>query len=167
MGLVKRNKGDIQSDIQKTDKSDKMARNVRTHMGGDAPTDSDNRPKHLTKQEFGRRLYRLMTDKGWSQSELARRADVTRDAVSTYVRGASLPSPLNLSKLAKALDVEPEKLLPNQIEQSIDHDPPALELKVSATNPDVAWLRINRLVTTGSALQIMDILRNDNPVVSD
>ena len=131
-------------------------------MGGDAPTSDAERPKHLTKQEFGRRLYRMMSAKGWNQSELARRAEVTRDAVSTYIRGASLPEPKNAQKLADALGVTVEQLLPNQAEMSIDRDPPAIEMKVSALNPAVCWLRINRLVETENALQIMTLLRNDN-----
>lgn len=139
-----------------------MAKNVRTYMGGDAPTPEGERPKHLTKQEFGRRVYRLMTERGWHQSELARQAQLTRDAVSTYVNGRSLPDPRNAQKLADAFGMTVEQLLPNLVEQSIDRDPPAMELKVSALNPNVAWLRLNRLVETENAMKIMSILREDN-----
>lgn len=144
-----------------------MAKNVRTYMGGDAPTPEAERPKHLTKQEFGRRVYRLMTERGWHQSELARQAQLTRDAVSTYVNGRSLPDPTNAKKLAEAFDMTVEQLLPNLVEQAIDRDPPAIDLKVSALNPDVAWLRINRLVRTDNAMQIMSILRDDDAASSD
>lgn len=144
-----------------------MAKNVRTYMGGDTPTPEAERPKHLTKQEFGRRVYRLMTERGWHQSELARQAQLTRDAVSTYVNGRSLPDPKNAKRLAEALGVTLEALLPNIAESAIDRDPPAMELKVSALNPDVAWLRINRLVETDKAMQIMSILRTDNAASSD
>lgn len=136
-------------------------------MGGDSPTSDAERPKHLTKQEFGRRLYRLMTARGWNQSELARQAQITRDAVSTYIRGVSLPEPKNLQKLAETFGMSVEQLLPNQAEMSIDRDPPAIEMKVSALNPSVCWLRINRLVETENALQIMTLLRNDNAGSAD
>lgn len=136
-------------------------------MGNDAPTPEGERPKHLTKQEFGRRVYRLMTERGWHQSELARQAELTRDAVSTYVNGRSLPDPRNAQKLADAFGMTVEQLLPNLVEQSIDRDPPAMELKVSALNPNVAWLRINRLVRTDNAMQIMSILRDDDATSSD
>ncbi|WP_277018961.1 MULTISPECIES: helix-turn-helix transcriptional regulator [Paracoccus] len=136
-------------------------------MGNDAPTPEGERPKHLTKQEFGRRVYRLMTERGWHQSELARQAQLTRDAVSTYVNGRSLPDPRNAQKLADAFGMTVEQLLPNLVEQSIDRDPPAMELKVSALNPNVAWLRLNRLVETENAMKIMSILREDNAASSD
>jgi transcriptional regulator with XRE-family HTH domain len=138
-----------------------MAKRVRTHTLGDSPTDPDLRPKHLTKQEFGKRLYRLMISKGWHQSELARRADVARDSVSTYVRGVSLPDPSNLEKLARALGVDPVDLLPNHMEAAIDNDVPSLEMKVSGNDPRVAWLRINRLVSTATCVKVVELLGGD------
>ena len=137
-----------------------MAKRVRTHLG-DTHTDPDLRPKHLTKQEFGKRLYRLMISKGWHQSELARRADVARDSVSTYIRGVSLPEPGNLERLAKALGVDPVDLLPNHIEAAIDNDVPSLEMKVSGSDPRVAWLRINRLVSTATCVKVVELLGGD------
>ena len=143
-----------------------MAKNVRTY-GGDAISPDIGRPAHLTKQEFGRRVYKMMTEKGWNQSELARQANLTRDAVSTYVNGRSLPDPRNAKKLADALGVTLEALLPNIAESAIDRDPPSMELKVSALNPKVAWLRVNRLVETENAMKIMSILGDDNAASAD
>jgi transcriptional regulator with XRE-family HTH domain len=137
-----------------------MANRVRTFVG-DSPTDPDLRPKHLSKQEFGRRLYRLMAAKGWHQSELARQAGIARDSVSTYIRGVSLPEPGNLKLLAQALGVEPDDLLPNHVEAAIDNDVPSLEMKVSSSDARIAWLRVNRLVTTTTAAKIVEILSAD------
>lgn len=141
-----------------------MVRKSRTHFGGDAPTDPALAPKNLTKQEFGRRLYKLMLAKGWHQSELARQADLPRDSVSVYVRGKSLPTPLSLKKLAEALDVDPLELLPNHVEGAIDEGQPAIEFRISPNAPDVAWLRVNRLVSTTVALKIMEMLNADDAV---
>lgn len=140
-----------------------MVNLVRTHMIGDSSI-SKLAPAHLTKQDFGKRLYALMLSKGWTQSELARQADLPRDSVSTYVRGKSLPTPVSLEKLASALGVEPAELMPNHVESAIDNDMPALEMKVSPNQPGVAWLRVNRLVTTQTALKIMTLLEDDNAI---
>lgn len=137
-----------------------MAKNVRTHIG-DTHTDPDLRPKHLTKQEFGKRLYKLMVAKGWHQSELARRSGIARDSVSTYVRGVSLPEPDNLQKLADALEVDPIELLPNHIEAAIDNDVPSMEMKISSSDGSVAWLRVNRLVSTATCLKVVELLGAD------
>ena len=108
-----------------------MARKVRTHVGDDRPL----APKHLTKQEFARRLYKLMVSKGWHQSELARQADIPRDSVSVYIRGKPLPSPLTVKKLAEALNVTPTELLPNYVESAIEEDIPSFDMRVSANAP--------------------------------
>jgi transcriptional regulator with XRE-family HTH domain len=136
-------------------------RKVRTHIVND-----DNMPpltpKHLTRQEFGNRLYKLMLRKGWTQSELARRADMPRDSVSTYIRGRTMPTPTNVQKLAAALGVAPEQILPNLIESAIEDDIPDFEFKASPHDPSRVWLRINRLVNMKTALQIATLLEGDN-----
>lgn len=145
-----------------------MARETRTFL-----RDSDdvgNRTmarRHLTRKEFGKRLYTLMLEKGWTQSELARQADVLRDSVSNYVRGLDLPGPQNLKKLAKALGTTSEDLLPNTIEATIDMetDPP-FEVKASKDDPTRSWVRLNREVSTSTVLKIMQALEEDAPAAS-
>ncbi|MGE0211795.1 MAG: helix-turn-helix domain-containing protein [Parvibaculaceae bacterium] len=119
-------------------------------------------PKHLTKQQFGKRLYELMLKRGWHQSELARRADLPRDSISVYIRGRSLPTPASLKKLADVFEIAPEELLPNHIESAIDEDAPSFEMKVSPNAPNVAWLRVNRLVALPTGLKIAELLQGDN-----
>ncbi|MBM3530512.1 MAG: helix-turn-helix transcriptional regulator [Alphaproteobacteria bacterium] len=91
----------------------------------------DKRPAHpevdipstmspeAVRQEFARRLQRMMIAKGWNQSELARRAApympdkaMVRDSISKYIRARSLPGPLALTALSKALGCQPDDLLP-------------------------------------------------------
>lgn len=141
-----------------------MPNRIRTHLTGENGNLVDLAPSHLTKQQFGRRLYQLMLQRGWTQSELARQSDLPRDSISVYVRGKSLPTPASLQKLAEALSVKPEELLPNHVESAIDSDTPALEIKVSPNAPNIAWLRVNRLVTVATALKITELLEADNAV---
>lgn len=135
-----------------------MARSTRTHVGPDTMPSTALAPKHLTKQEFAKRIYAMMIERGWNQSELARTAALPRDAVSVYMRGKSLPTPQNLQKLAKAFGVRPEDILPNHIESAIDADNPAFEMKISPNAPQIAWVRINRAVPTPIALKIAALL---------
>lgn len=140
-----------------------MARDSRFHLGTGVLDKDDLIPKHLSKLEFARRLNQLMLDKGWNQSELARQADIGRDAVSTYIRGRSFPEPKNLKALADALGISSMDLLPNSAEKAVDRDEPALEIKEAAGHPGWMWLRINRRVTQKQALQIMQLLSQDEP----
>ncbi len=134
-----------------------MAHNSRHHL---PPADYDDgkTPRHLTKQEFARRLTQLLLDKGWNQADLARAAEIGRDAVSTYVRGRSLPTPLNLRKIADALGVEGESLLPNAVENAVDNDLPSFEMREAAGHPGRCWVRVNRLLTFRQALAIAHVL---------
>lgn len=136
-----------------------MARTPRYHL--DNMPAAGLVPKHLTKEEFGRRLYTLIMSKGWNQSELARRAGLPRDSISTYVRGRTFPTPKSLRALADALGIEPADLLPNSVEVSMDEDVPSLEMKVSTGAPDRAWLRVNRLVTLRTAAQVIELVQSD------
>ena len=140
-----------------------MVRKNRTHVatGGDTPTPAGLRPKYLSKQEFGRRLYNLMLAKGWHQSELARQSGLPRDRISTYIRGVAMPTPANVQALAKTLNIEPEALLPNHVESAIDEDAPSFEMKSSTAAPGKAWLRVNRLVSFTTATKIAELLEQD------
>lgn len=139
-----------------------MARTTRTHLPPTKQSKSPLIPKHLAKEEFARRLYKLMLDRGWRQADLARAAGLPRNAISVYLRGASLPTPSNLEKLAKALEMKPDTLLPNYTESAIERDNPEIDFRVSPGDPTKAWLRINRLVHTSTAVKILAMLEADD-----
>lgn len=113
-------------------------------------------PLHPGKEAFARKAYQLMLKKGWRQSELARNADLPRDAISVYMRGQSLPTPGNLKKLAKALGVEPDELLPAHL-LAEQHRIPLFEIK-NTDQPNVVLLRVNQEVPLSVALKIAELL---------
>ncbi len=139
-----------------------MSKSTRAHLPPGKASRSPLIPKHLAKDEFARRLYKLMIDKGWRQSDLARHAGLARNAISVYLRGASLPGPENVKALAKALGMDPALLLPNYTESAIDRDNPELEFRVSPADSKKAWLRINRLVSTSTAIKIMGLIETED-----
>lgn len=114
-----------------------------------------------TKLEFGKKLVTLMQAKGWSQSELARRAEIGRDNVSSYVRGKYFPQPKHLRRLASALAVEPGELMPYGLPANtfLPTMEPALEIIQSATDQDLVWLRISQELPLEVALQIAAMLK--------
>lgn len=122
-------------------------------------------PRFITKAEFGRRLHQLLLRKGWTQSELARRAGLPRDSISTYVRGTVFPSRLSLDKVAAALGVESESLLPNIVEGATARSAhPSFEMKATETEPGRVWLRVDRAVSFSTAAKIAALLDEDEPV---
>lgn len=116
--------------------------------------------KVLTKQEFGKRLFALMMEKGMNQSDLARAAKLGRDSISTYVRGRSAPSPQNLDKLCAALSVSPDELYPNYAANAAAIEEPVLQLKQVNDGTDMMWLHINMKVDAQKAIEVMQILKS-------
>lgn len=144
-----------------------MASRNRTHITtemGSLMNPNKLTPKNLTKQEFGRRLYQLMLTKNWRQSELARKANIQRNAISTYVLGKALPTPVNLKKLAHVFGMKSEELLPNSAQHAMETDDPMVSMQVSPGQPGKAWLRVNQMVDTALAVQILGLIqaKNDN-----
>ena len=137
-----------------------MTRKTRWHVD-ELPSDAQYTPRHLTKQEFGRRLYQEMLARGWNQSELARQSGLPRDSISTYIRGRAFPTPKSLQKLAECLNVLPAEVLPNSVESAVDEDLPAFEMRVSTAAPSMAWVRVNQLVSLSTATRIADLLEGD------
>jgi transcriptional regulator with XRE-family HTH domain len=145
-----------------------MANRARHTTVATKPTQSalpdyiDMSPRELTKVEFGRRLQALMLQKGWSQADLSRQSKLGRDAISTYIRGVSFPEPKNLQKLAKALGVESETLLPNSTIGAMQNDAaPMLEIKQAHGRPNDVWIRVNRIVSFDTAAKIMAMLKEE------
>lgn len=60
---------------------------------------------------FGKRLQSLRTDMELSQEKLAQIAGFDRTYISLLERGIRNPSLVNIFKLAKALNMTPDKLL--------------------------------------------------------
>lgn len=62
-------------------------------------------------EDFGRRLRAAREDKGWTQEELADRADLTSVQISRVERGVREVRLTTLLKLIAALEVKPDHLL--------------------------------------------------------
>lgn len=63
--------------------------------------------------EFPRKLYEMMRDKGFTQTDLAYEAGISQGSISGYLAGSSSPSLDQLRKLARALDCRIIELIDN------------------------------------------------------
>jgi ribosome-binding protein aMBF1 (putative translation factor) len=62
------------------------------------------------RKEFGRKLHRAISDKGFTQEKLSDLTGVSRQMLSRYVRGTSTPSGYILSKFVDVLDCDAREL---------------------------------------------------------
>lgn len=119
---------------------------------------SGSEMRHLSKQEFGRRLWELMVKNDMNQSDVARASGVGRDSISKYVNGKQFPTPIVAARIAKVFKVEPEELLPNLAEQAYEREAPSLEMRAVHGKPGRVWLRVDQEVSSVQAAKIMSIL---------
>ena len=57
------------------------------------------------------RIKALREARGWTQAELARRINITRNGVNSWEQGLSMPSPACLVDLSKVFSVSTDYLL--------------------------------------------------------
>lgn len=148
---------------QNTDMGDTMARRGKPYHAAVPRGFTAGAPAEAVKAEFGRVLQKRMVDKNWNQSDLAREAakhmkdkKFQRDNISQYVRGLTLPGPVRLAALAKALGCKPADLLPVRSTETIDAKSPPLDAR--DLGDGTVWLRVNQAVPQSIALQIMQLL---------
>jgi len=125
-------------------------------------------------QKFAAKLNAALDERGWSQSELARRAGIRRDAVSTYCRAAAIPSKVFLDKIAKALggsaaelldgSLPPGAVIPPQAQPrkkpvAVRTSPAGIELTQDAGGD--LRLRVDLVVTLEQAMKILALLKAD------
>lgn len=122
----------------------------------------------MSKQEFGRRLQKLLDERNWSQSDLVRQVEgvtgnrMGRDAISTYINGRSFPTPKSLNQLCQAFGLTREELLPNSIINAHQDEHPAFEMRAAAGQPGRAWVRVNRLMSFETATEIARLLNAED-----
>ncbi|AUP81512.1 helix-turn-helix domain-containing protein [Flavivirga eckloniae] len=67
--------------------------------------------KEQLKKKVGQRIVELRSQKGWSQSDLARACDKDRQALEKLENGKVNPTIYSLLEIAKALEVPLKKLV--------------------------------------------------------
>jgi len=120
-------------------------------------------PTEAALAEFGAKLQKLLVDKNWSQSDLARHAakfmpdkKFHRDNVSQYVRGLSFPYPVRFNAICRALGVDPQELRPAAgLPSSSDKAPP---LDIRALSDGSVYLRVNQAVKLETAMKVLSLL---------
>lgn len=120
------------------------------------------RSRQQAKQTLSRKIRLRLLELNMTPAELARKAGLSRDNVSTYMRASSLPSTESLAMLAHGLDMKPEDLLPTRLDTTYsDPDKPTLEITATPSQPGKAWLRVEQLVSLTTATKIAELLQKE------
>ena len=108
------------------------------------------------KEEFSRRLLQKLANRDMTQTDLAREIGVSKDAVSTYARKRSIPSPETLARIAKTLGCEPDELLP------VRHDTAALAspLQMKMLQDGRVHVKVDATMSFEQATSVMELLKS-------
>lgn len=120
-----------------------------------------NAPREAVSADFAGRLQSALSEKGWNQSDLARYASkqmpknkkIGRDQISQYIRAVSIPRPVQLAAIAKALGKEPQDLLPNA-PTAADK---SLKSELKQLDDGTSWVRVNRALPTQAGIAVISI----------
>lgn len=124
--------------------------NIGTGEEGATPAHSRKR-----RTEFGHRLHEKLLSLGWTQSDLARRADIKRNAVYTYINGISQPTEESLLKIATALRMKPEDLMPDRTPKGELLAP----FELRGATPGHLRLIVDKVLPEDVAFQIFQLIR--------
>lgn len=123
-------------------------------------------PPDAIRMDFARRLQAALVEKGWTQSELARRvapllktSRLGRDNISKYVRGKVIPLPPALAAIAKVLEKEPTDLLPaGRAPAAVEAEQPPMSIRTLGEG-EMGWLQINMALPFDTILKIRTLVR--------
>jgi transcriptional regulator with XRE-family HTH domain len=113
------------------------------------------------------RIAELRRDRGWSQAELARRAGLNRNVVNTTENETSFPTRENLQRMASALSIELSQLTDVYVQEAHHKAPAALNITEAKGRPGHAWIQVNRLVKSATALKIYQLIAEDDTSATD
>jgi len=120
---------------------------------------------------FKQRLYQARRDKGWSQSELARRVwgevedargymvAKNRDRISAYESGRAVPERANLDAIATALGMALPELAPDLVLQkpnTLGTSPAGVHIKM--VSGGMTHLRVDVVLPTKVALAVAELI---------
>jgi transcriptional regulator with XRE-family HTH domain len=156
-----------------------MSRNQKRHLPPAAGTTTfEKHSRRLREQEFSRRLKELLLERGWKQSDLARRAfgetfdEATghtivfkRDRISNYINGRQFPDDENLTAIAKAFDMTKEELAPGLTAQAVDRSDPDFCI-VGTPGHEYVLVKMEKLVPVPLAYQIFGLLASYRDVIA-
>jgi transcriptional regulator with XRE-family HTH domain len=116
------------------------------------PGRASSDPGH-TRRKFAYRIIRRLKELNLNQNDLAAASGISKDAISTYCRGRSLPNDDRLQQLATVLQIEAHFLLPERFPDALPA--PARETPLPAKHVRVD---MEHVISIHAAAEIMHLL---------
>jgi transcriptional regulator with XRE-family HTH domain len=111
------------------------------------------------REDFARNLHRALQKRGWMQTELSRHTGIGRDSISHYLAGRNMPGPVNAKRIADALQVPLDQMMPWISSDPVAGDTPEMETKHMPGGR--TFISVNKVVGADTALKIITLIRDD------
>ena len=127
---------------------------TNTQTKGVSDTNEGN--KDAVKQVFRKNLKEAMVARDMLQSELARDTGISKDMVSRYVKGRSLPNNSRLLLLARSLKIAESDLVPSRGNaRTYDTGDAPVGIIMCEDDTTKSIVSCNVITTTDDAMKIM------------
>ncbi len=124
-----------------------------------------NSARHAKSRQLAQRIQLLLEQRGWTQSELGRRAGLNRDVIHKTMSGFSFPSLESTRAMARAFGVQVTDLTDAFEESAAVRDLGRTDVPFGMqelpSKPGRIWLTVNKEVSANTAAQIHMLLLND------
>lgn len=121
------------------------------------------RSSEETRAIFGKTLLDAIRDNNMNQSDLARRLGLTKDAISSYVRGRCLPKDETMIAICDELGIDEADLLPRRYDTSPAN--PQVKLVSVNDNPGNYLLTISMVCSLEDANKTIGLIRRGSDVI--
>lgn len=107
------------------------------------------------KNSFGTRLKAILENKGMTQSDLCKLTGIHKSSISLYCADQNVPNNKNMTRIAKALDIDANVLLGTRFTSVVSH----AELNNDKMSERASKTRkVARLLNTLSDKQLDDVI---------
>lgn len=136
---------------------------VRKKSGGNGAASGVLPPRAMSLREFGHRLDEMLLDRGWSQADLHRKTELSKDTISKWVAGKVEPNPYNLARVADVFGISVDELYPNYLDNVANTGRRAVGgVEFNSSDLKTGILTIERRVSIETAAKIKELLDADD-----
>lgn len=123
-------------------------------------------PASLQREEFARRLAATIRERGWTQSELSRRATdlmpngqkMGRYSINNYIKGDAFPEPHRLDAICAALGVQPADLVPGYESLGSASSAQHPTMEAIDAGDGMMWLIVRKRLHASIVFKVMQLI---------
>lgn len=128
---------------------------IGTDIDGGFLTASSRELKERIRKTFAENFYRILDEKNISQRDVCSHTDMQPYELNKYARGTLTPKPDKVQAIARALNVEPDELIPGYVTKK---DRKRAAVRMVTLDSGNVWLEFSAAFDPEIANQILELI---------